>query len=340
MVIEVEAHHPFRSAKAKQDYLQFYDQKGEQWPAPFETQIVDTTFGQTFIRIQGLADGTPLVLLPGDSETSLSWLPVIAPFSQKFRTYAIDHVYDNGCSIYSKAMARPEDFVVWLDEVFSALRLDRLNLVGYSYGGWQSALYALAYPNRVEKLVLLAPSATVLSPSLLLLARAILYSILPFRMITKNYFYWYGPDAVKNDRTRSKVDEMIEEDLLARRCFKPRKFVFPTRLTDANWRALQMPTLFLVGENDWTYSAQNAVKRLRWVAPKVTAKIAPGTDHYILLVNPDWVVRNTLQFLQMSGEPLQDRSLDQRPPDRHKEPHTSRLDWVGHPNESEEQQGS
>lgn len=296
--MKTAAHHPFRSPEAKQAYLNVYDHLAEQWPSRSETRLVNTSFGQTFIRIQGPVDGAPLVLLPGDTETSLSWLPVIEPFSQSFRTYAIDHVYDNGRSIYIREMTRPRDYVDWLDEVFDALGLDGLNLAGYSYGAWQAALYTLAHPSRVEKLVLLAPSATVLRPGPVMLARAILYYFLPYRFVARNYFHWYGPDAVKNDRTRSRVDEMVEEDLLARRCFKPRKFVLPTRLTDANWRELQVPTLFLVGENDRTYSAQRAVGRLRRVAPEVEAKVAPNTDHYILLVNPDWVVRNTLRFLR------------------------------------------
>lgn len=292
-----EAHHPFRSPPAKQEYLSAYDHLAEKWPTPSETRMLDTSFGQTFIHIQGPSEGPPLVLLPGDTETSLSWLPVIKPFSRDFRTYAIDHVYDNGRSIYSKDMRCPEDLVAWLDEVFDALHLDRLNLVSYSYGAWQAALYALAHPDRIQKLVLLAPSATVLSPGPLMLARAFIYYLLPFRCVARNYFYWYGPDAVRQSLTRSRVDEMVEEDLLARRCFKKRRFVPPTRLTDANWQALAVPTLFLVGQNERTYSAHRAVRRLKRVAGNVDAKIAPATDHYLLMVNPDWVVENTLNFL-------------------------------------------
>lgn len=293
-----EAHHPFRSPAAKHEYLSAYDHAAQQWPTPSERRIVDTSFGETFIRIQGPMGGSPLVLLPGDTETSLSWLPTIGPFSREFGTYAIDHVYDNGRSVYSKHVTCPEDFVTWLNEVFDALQIARLNLVAYSYGAWQAALYALAHPDRIQKLVLLAPSATVLSPGPLMLVRAFLYYFLPFRRVARDYFYWYGPDAVQQSRTRSRVDEMVEEDLLARRCFKKRRFVPPTRLTDANWQALAVQTLFLVGENERTYSAQRAVRRLRRVASNVEAKIAPATDHYLLIVKPDWVVENTLGFLR------------------------------------------
>ena len=306
----IEAHHPFRSIEAKLEYLRFYDHLAEQWPTSSETQFIDTSFGKTFIRAQGPADGAPLVLLPGDTETSLSWLPVIEPLSHNFRTYAIDHIYDNGRSIYTKAMSRPKDFVNWLNEVVDELDLERLHLAGYSYGAWQSAMYSLSHPNRLEKLVLIAPSATVLFPGPVILTRAILYHFLPYRFVAKNYFYWYGPDAVKDNHARVRVDEMIEEDLLARRCFKPRKFVIPTRLTDADWRALQVSSLFLVGENDRTYSAQRAVRRLRRVAPQVETKIASNTDHYIMLMNPDWVVSNMLRFL---NEPRV--SMQKKPPE-------------------------
>ena len=260
--------------------------------------MVNTAYGRTFVREHGPVDGEPLVLLPGDTETSLSWLPVIRSLAQHFRTYAIDHIYDNGRSIYTKQMSRPIDFVEWLDEVFAELGLKRLNLVGYSYGGWQAALYSLAHSGRVERLVMLAPSATVLSPGTVLLARAILYHLLPFRFVARNYFYWYGPDAIREEHFRSRIDEMVEEDLLARRCFLRRKFVPPTRLTDEDWGNLRVPTLFLIGENDRTYSAERAVRRLHRVAPRVEVRIAEGTDHYLLLVSPAWIVRNTLGFLQ------------------------------------------
>ncbi len=297
----IATHHPFRSREAKQEYLHFYDRLAEQWPVESETRVVGTASGQTFIRVQGPVDGAPLVLLPGDTETSLSWLPVIEGLSQDFRTYAIDHVYDNGRSVYAREMSRPKDFVDWLGDVFDEMGLSRVNLAGYSYGGWQAALYALAHPNCVDRLVLLAPAATVLSPGPMLLARAVLYHFLPIQFVARNYFRWYGPDAVKGERTRLRIDEMVEEDLLARRCFKRRKFIPPTRLTDANWRELAVPTLFLIGENDRTYSARRAVCRLRRVAPKVEGRIVAETDHYIRLVSSDWVVRQTLRFLREPG---------------------------------------
>ena len=292
-----ESYHPFRSQQAKETYLAYYDEHSKRWPIASETKIVKTSFGQTFVRVGGPKDGLPLVLLPGDSENSLAWIPVIAALSAEFRTFALDHIFDIGRSIYTRPMQKPNDFVQWLDELFTALELNNVNLMGHSYGGWQASLYALAFPQRLEKLILLAPAATVLPPPLGLMVRAMLYYFIPIRFVAKRYLYWYAPDSVRKEETRKTIDEMVDEQLLARRCFKRRKFIAPTVLTDQDWQRLQVPTLFLVGENEVTYSAHKAVRRLATVAPRIETAITPDADHHLAIVNPEWVNNEVLMFL-------------------------------------------
>lgn len=290
-------HHPFRSPAAKERYLAFYDQLSRSWPEDSETRMVDTSYGQTFMRIQGPTNGPPLVLLPGDAESSLAWTRVIDPLSAQYRTYALDHIYDNGRSIYRYPFREPTELVSWLDELFDELRLDRLNLVAHSYGAWQASLYALAHPARLRRLVLLAPSATVLQPSPGLLARAMLYYFVPFRAVTKRYLYWYASECVRHPDTRVGVDEMIDEQMLARKTFKRRKFLTPTVLTDDEWSSLRVPTLFMIGDRDVTHSATKAIGRLHRVAPQIKTMVASDADHHLALLKPDWVANNVLDFL-------------------------------------------
>ena len=131
----METYHPFKSQEAKEMYLAFYDEYAEQWPVASENLMVDTSFGQTFVRASGPSDGQPLILVPGDSVNSLAWIPQIEAFSANYRTYALDHVFDNGRSIYSRPMKKPADFFAWLDELFTALGVENINLVAHSYGG-------------------------------------------------------------------------------------------------------------------------------------------------------------------------------------------------------------
>jgi pimeloyl-ACP methyl ester carboxylesterase len=138
----------------------------------------------------------------------------------------------------------------------------------------------------------------VLRPPLGLYARAILYGTFPRRFIVRRYLYWYAPDCVRNDVTRPVIDEMIEEDMLARRCFKikKREMVRPTVLPGEDWQRLAVPTLFLVGRNEVSYSAERAIGRLAAVAPHVKTEVTDG-DHHLTITRPDWVIEHVLGFL-------------------------------------------
>lgn len=293
--IAINPWHPFRSVALKQEYLTFYDARAQRWPIPSESTMISTTLGDTFVRVQGPEYGPPMVLLPGDSETSLSWIPVIEAFAAEHRVYALDHIYDIGRSIYRKRPRRPSDFVRWLSELTGELDLHDVRLVGHSYGGWMAILYALECPKNLNKLVLLSPQG-VLRPPLGLLARAIIYGTIPSRAYIQRYLYWYAQDCVRHDATRATIDEMIEEDILARRCYKRRRIVVPTVLSEEDWQRLAVPTLFLVGRNEVSYSAELATHRLATVAPEVETDIADG-DHHLTIVQPDWVIQQVLGFL-------------------------------------------
>ena len=66
----------------------------------------------------------------------------------------------------------------WLDELFDELDLHDVRLVVHSYGGWMAALYALEFPERLDKLVLVSPQG-VLRPPLGVIGRAIVYGTVP-----------------------------------------------------------------------------------------------------------------------------------------------------------------
>jgi len=293
-----EDFHPFKSQKAKEAYLTYYDEKASHWPVESEEKYANTSFGQTFVRISGPKNGPPLVLLPGDTVSSLDWIPLIEGLSKNYCTYALDQIFDNGRSIYTRPIKKPEDFVQWLDEFFKELGLDHINLMGYSYGGWIASLYALSYQEQLNKLILLSP-ASALRPKIKLLIRTILQYVIHTHYMAKKYVYWMYADSVrKNEETKKYIDEMITEELLARKCFKKRKFLNPTVLNDKDWRNLKVPTLFLTGENEVIYSAEKAIQHLSNLNPNIKTVIASGAGHDLPIVKPEWVSSEVLKFLK------------------------------------------
>ena len=300
--MEISEYHPFKSEKAKERYLTLYDTEAKKWPVDSETKTVDTSYGQTFLRISGAAGKQPLVLIPGFSANSLMWIPNIEALSGSYRTYALDNIYDNGRSVYTRPVTNPDDFVKWLDELFSALELgDNINLMGLSYGGWLTSLYTLRFPNRINKAVLLAPAATVLPLRLSFYINGFFMFLFPIRYFSKRMFYWLMKDSLKKDETsRRWVEEFIDHLFIASRCFKTRRPINPTVLEDQELQSIKVPTLFVDGENEKIYSAKKAVQRLNQVAPHIKTEIIPNAGHDLTLVQAEMVNRKILDFLKQS----------------------------------------
>jgi len=299
--MEITPHHPFRSAKAKDQYLTIYDLKAGKWPVASESRLVSTSFGETFVRISGPADAPPLVLLHGISGNSLQWISNVKALSARYRVFAVDNIYDCGRSVYTRAMKTPDDYVSWLDELFDALQLrNGINLMGLSYGGWLTTQYALSHPERLEKIVLLAPVCTVQPLSYKWIIRAVLCAV-PHRYFTKSFLYWLLEDmAQKDEASRKVLDEEAEFAFLASRSFKQRRMVNPTVLSDEELQALKVPTLYIVGENEKIYSAQKATERLNRVAPRIRIEVVPNAGHDLTVVQAELVNRKVLEFLSLS----------------------------------------
>lgn len=240
-------YHPFRSAQAKERYLDLYERRAKQWPVASEAVTADTSYGPTFVRVSGPAHGPPLVLLPGAGSTSLMWVPNIKALSGPFRTYAVDNIYDYGRSVYTRAVKGADDFVRWLDELFRVLELkDAINLMGLSYGGWLACLYTLRFPHRLAKTVLLAPACTVLPMGVAFMFRAVL-TTLPCRTFTRSFMRWAFADLARGGAAdRAALTNAADDMFVASQCFTRKPFVRPTVLTDEELGSIGIPVLCLI----------------------------------------------------------------------------------------------
>jgi pimeloyl-ACP methyl ester carboxylesterase len=293
-------HHPFKSAAKKERYLASYDARAQSWPVPADEVTVETSWGSTFVRVSGPVDGPPLVLLPGANATSLLWEPNVAAWSEHHRVYAVDNIFDFGRSVNVLNLTTPEDFVDWLDGLLVRLGLDDgVDLLGLSYGGWIASQYGLAHPERLDKLVLVAPAATVAWFSGDFIKYGVMCMI-PHPHFTRKMVAWALHDAsVGTPEQQRMVEEAAENAWFGLRSFKLRQMVHPTVLTDEEWRSFEMPVLFMVGENEVIYSisGEEAVEKINRVAPEIETELFTGCGHDITLVQADRFNARVLTFL-------------------------------------------
>jgi 2-hydroxy-6-oxonona-2,4-dienedioate hydrolase len=109
-------------------------------------------FGQK-IKYVDVGSGPAVVLLHGLGGNSSNWAFNISALSAKYRVIAPDQI-GFGRSDKPLINYRVGTYADFLDKLLDGLNVERATLVGNSMGGWIAALYAVKYPKRVERLVL------------------------------------------------------------------------------------------------------------------------------------------------------------------------------------------
>jgi pimeloyl-ACP methyl ester carboxylesterase len=291
--------HPFRSAKKRDAFLAAYDEKSRRWPGEADARTITTTWGETYVRSCGPEGGPPLVLLPGIGNTSLAWMRMVPQLSGRHRLHAIDNIYDYGRSVNTRPISSGDDFTAWLDELFDVLGIgDGVHLVGASYGAWIFSCYALAHPGRVGKLVMLAPAATVAKLHLMFLITA-LPCLLPHPWFTRKSLHYLQRDAMdRGEECRQMVEDTADLTYLAIRGYKMRPMVEPQVLDDDDLRAIAVPTLFAVGENEKLYPPAEALDRLAAVAPGIRTELIPAAGHDLWISQAEQISKMILEFIE------------------------------------------
>jgi pimeloyl-ACP methyl ester carboxylesterase len=113
-----------------------------------------TIFGAKIHYIEAGDSANPtVVLLHGLGGSADNWAFNTPALAAKYHVVAPDQI-GFGKSDKPLISYRIGTYADFLDKFLSELKIERATLVGNSLGGWIGALYALKYPNKVEKLVL------------------------------------------------------------------------------------------------------------------------------------------------------------------------------------------
>lgn len=120
-----------------------------------------TDYATEFIQVRDVktrllrgGEGPPLLFLHGAGRTGI-WLQALEHLAAEFDVLAPDHP-GFGQSDRPDWLDGMDDIVFHYLDLLDYLGLDKVNLVGVSFGGWLAAEFAVSYSERIEKLVLSA----------------------------------------------------------------------------------------------------------------------------------------------------------------------------------------
>jgi pimeloyl-ACP methyl ester carboxylesterase len=292
----------FKSSEGEAAYLSAYDAAMKAWPVPYEAMDISSRFGVTHVVTSGPRNAPSLVLLHGYWATLTMWTPNISEFSRSHRVYAIDVMGQPGKSVPGEPIRNAADCVAWLAAVLDALHLDRISLAGMSFGGWLALNYAAAAPERVQSLVLLSPAASVLGIVKQFALRGTLMMLLPTRFTVNGFMRWLGfkddPDDFIARDTMTRVIDLMYLGLKHFRFPRETSRIMPTVFSDSDLRAMQVPTLLLMGDHEVIYDPANALSRARRLIPDLEGELVRGSSHEMTVRQHRIVDARVVDFLK------------------------------------------
>lgn len=282
----------FRTPQGQARYFAAYEATLALWPVPVESIDVPTRFGLTHLHICGPQAAPPLLLLPGQAISSTMWYPNIEALSSAHRVYALDIPGDMGKSLQSRRFVKPTDFADWLTDLFDALQLEQAHVAGLSYGGFIALRFALSAPQRVIKLVLMAPASLLsIRPSFFLrMASVFLPAFILSREAKQQVLLGaYTPNAAP-----------VIGQMLTSTDFRYSMYLPPNH-TDEELKQVKAPTLLLLGDQEVIYNAGAALKRAATFIPNLQTRLIPGAGHALNFDQPEMVNQSILEFLADSA---------------------------------------
>jgi pimeloyl-ACP methyl ester carboxylesterase len=109
-------------------------------------------YGQK-IHYMEAGSGPAVILLHGLGGDLTNWASTMGPVSAKYRVIVPDQI-GFGRSDKPLINYRVGTLVDFLDGFCKELKIEKASLVGNSLGGWTAAAFALAHPEKVDRLVL------------------------------------------------------------------------------------------------------------------------------------------------------------------------------------------
>ncbi len=122
------------------------------------------TIENELVHYEVLGRGRPVILLHGWLGSWRYWVPAMRQLAGKYRTYAID-LWGFGDSGRNADFYKFDEEVKLLGEFMERLGIKKAALIGHDLGAAVAARYALQHPERVPKLMVIAPPLFHLAPA-------------------------------------------------------------------------------------------------------------------------------------------------------------------------------
>ncbi len=262
----------FKSEAGRERILAVFRSQIGRIPVPVRERTLATSFGETYLLEAGREEDPPVFLFHGSCSNSAMWIGDIAALSGSRHVLCVDILGEAGNSAPNRPDLASDVYARWVGEILDALEMPSADFIGNSLGGWLALQFATRHPERVSRLVLLAPSGIV-PIRLSFIVRSIYHASRGRKGIETLSRLIYGEDDIPR--------EAVETSWLIMENYNPILGALPV-YTDAQLGRLSMPVLYIAGEDDVTVDTRKAAERLKRLVPQTFAVRLPNNGHVVI----------------------------------------------------------
>jgi pimeloyl-ACP methyl ester carboxylesterase len=245
-----------------------------------------TTTGKVVLLAHGATNSGRVVFdvqVPGATAPTYSLMDYLA--EQGFDVFSLD--YQNygrsdhhGCGLCVTTQVAANDINAAVDYIRSLRNVDKVYLLGWSWGSSTAGLFTMQKPHKVRRLILYAPNVQLKAPGLK-------PPTMEFRVNTEKRCQ----ETLEPEATEAGVIEIFCKEALQWNPQSPNGVLmdFATRMPLTDARQIAVPTMIIVGDLDRTtpitqaelpgYFADLANTDKQWI-------IVPGGGHLLMIQKP------------------------------------------------------
>ena len=282
----------FKSDEGKTIYNDAYNNLLEKYGVQYRDIWIKTYLGKTHLIETGKKGGHPILLLHAAGVSAAEWYTNLNTLGKEFHLFALDMPGDAGKSELIRLPTNIADYELTILQILDTLKIQKINLLGHSIGGFFAAGFSIAHPERVDKLILLSPVTIHVA------------------------MHWYmkliikmgggkqgkGPKAIKTLKMQAYkgfVPEPAFVELMnAVRAYAHVRMLFPYVYSKEKLASLKVPTTLIVGTKEVLCNYKKSVRLAKKKIPGIKVHIIDNAGHTLNMEYPEKVNQLLLSILK------------------------------------------
>lgn len=170
----------YRTPEGRAELSAWYDAALAALPLPVESRRAPSRWGETHLLSPGPPDAAPLPVVHGGNGCAIEMAAAFGALAGTSRCHFLDVPGEPNRSSETRPDKADGSYARWIEDVLSALSLERTAILGMSQGGFVALSCGAACPERLTRVVLVVPEGFAKPRPLVFLSR-VMWPIFRYR---------------------------------------------------------------------------------------------------------------------------------------------------------------